>query len=124
MVRTIPYSPLQVDLFTPARRGSFFEGGWPQPPAALCAEMARLAYARQEPNFCFDQKTIRAALDSIGFVQCQFFEKPRTDEGGGTHCFLAQRDDPDPAKKMAVVAFRGTDAKDPTDVTDDADFIL
>jgi hypothetical protein len=44
MARTIPYSPAQVDLYTPARRGNFFHGGWPQPPATLCAEMARLAY--------------------------------------------------------------------------------
>jgi triacylglycerol lipase len=129
MARTIPYSPLQVDLYTPARRGNFFEGGWPQPPATLCAEMSRLAYARlaygpPEDNFCFDQATIRAALNSIGFAHCQFFEKASTAEGGGTHCFLTERDDPDPAKRLAVVAFRGTDAKDPTDLTDDADFIL
>ena len=51
----------------------------------------------------------------------QFFENTRHERQGGTHCFLAIHDDPDPSKKLAVVAFRGTDKDDPTDLLDDVD---
>lgn len=117
----IPYSPEKVDLFYPARSANFFAAGLPGTEAALCAQMARLAYCRPEPYFQFDRDQIAAALAPIGFT-CQFFESTGTPEGVGTHAFLALRDAPDPGK-LAVVAFRGTDAGDPTDLADDAEFL-
>jgi hypothetical protein len=63
--------------------------------------------------FEFNREKIGTVLKSIGLTRCQFFE------ARGSHCILAQRPD-----ELAVLAFRGTDADDPTDVGDDADIIL
>src|SRR5215475_1766357 len=119
----IPYSPKKVDLFYPVRGGDFFPHGLPDTEASLCAEMARLAYSRVEPYFQFDQRQIRAVLEPLGFA-CQFFESTGMPEGRGTHALLALHEDPESNKKLAVVAFRGTDAADPTDLADDAELLL
>jgi hypothetical protein len=121
-MNVIPYSPRKVDLLYPARDANFFSTGLPDTEAALCAEMARLAYCRIEPYFQFDQQKIRTILEPLGFA-CQFFESTGTPEGRGTHGFLAFHDDADPDRKLEVVALRGTDADDPTDLADDADFL-
>ena len=121
-MNAIAYTPKKVDLFYPARSANFFSAGLPNTEAALCAEMARLAYCRREPYFQFDQQQIRAVLAPLGFT-CQFFESTGTPEGMGTHGFLALHDDPDPSKQLSVIAFRGTDAADPTDLADDAEFL-
>jgi hypothetical protein len=118
----IPYSPKKVDLFYPARSGHFFEAGEQETAAGLCAEMSRLAYCRREPHFSFDREQISKVLEGIGFT-CQFFESKGTPDGSGTHCLLAFHNDSDLAKVLAVVAFRGTDASDPTDLLDDAEII-
>jgi pimeloyl-ACP methyl ester carboxylesterase len=114
----ISYSPNKVDLFFPARRGEFFSTDLPATEAGLCAEMARLAYCRQEPDFFSADDRISQILKGIGFT-CQFFESKGTPNGRGTHCLLAVHEDSDPLKKLAVVAFRGTDSDDPTDLLDD-----
>ena len=121
-MNAIPYSPKKVDLYYPARRAKFFATGLPDTEAGLCAEMTRLAYCRTEPYFQFDREQITAALTRLGFT-CQFFESTGTPEGMGTHAFLALHDDPEPAMNLAVVAFRGTDAADPTDLADDSEFL-
>jgi len=121
-MNAIPYSPKKVDLYYPARRAKFFATGLPDTEAGLCAEMTRLAYCRTEPYFQFDQEQIATVLTRLGFT-CQFFESTGTPGGVGTHAFLALHDDPDPERKLAVVAFRGTDAADPIDLTDDAEFL-
>jgi len=118
----IAYSSSKVDLYYPARSANFFYDGLPPTEAGLCAEMARLAYCRKEPYFQFDQEQIRSVLTPLGFA-CQYFESTGTPEGRGTHGFLAVHDDANPAATLAVVAFRGTDAADPTDLADDADII-
>jgi hypothetical protein len=118
----IGYSARKVDLLHPARGAKFFPNGISGSEAALCAEMARLAYCRCEPYFQFDRQRVRAVLEPLGFV-CQFFESKGTPEGRGTHGFLAFHDDSDSNRKLAVVAFRGTDAADPTDLADDAKFL-
>jgi hypothetical protein len=114
----ICYSPNKVDLFFPARRGEFFSTDLPDTDAGLCAEMARLAYCRQEPHFFSADDQISQILKRIGFT-CQFFESKGSPNGRGTHCLLAVHEDSDPVKKLAVVAFRGTDSDDPTDLFDD-----
>jgi hypothetical protein len=116
---TVPYSAEKEDLFYPARRAGFFPNGRPKSEAALCAEMARLAYTRQEPNFEFDQNLIIKVVGGIGFGQCKFFEKAMGPQGQGSHGFLAI----DNAAKLAVLSFRGTDASDPTDLMDDLNAI-
>jgi hypothetical protein len=84
--------------------------------------MARLAYCRQAANLAFDQDLIRTHLARAGFVRCQFFEQQKTFDHGGTHAFLAFKDDPDPVKKLAVLSFRGTDVDDPKNLITDIKF--
>src|SRR5271170_3570009 len=105
----IEYSPSKIDLFLPARRGEFFCDIPADNSAALCAEMARLAYCRKEPAFSFDQDLIADVLKGQGCT-VQFFESKGTPDGTGTHCLLAAN----AANRLAIVAFRGTDATDPT----------
>jgi hypothetical protein len=118
----IAYSASKVDLYYPARSGNFFPDGLPATEAGLCAEMVRLAYCRKEPNFQFDRDQIGSVLGRLGF-KCQFFESSVTPEGRGTHGFLAVHEDATTAARLAVVAFRGTDGGDPTDIADDAELI-
>ncbi len=114
----IEYSPSKMDLFFPARRGAFFRDMPPDNAEAVCAEMCRLAYCRREPLFSFDRETISGVLAGLGFT-VRFFESKGTPDGRGTHCFLAAN----AAKNLTIVAFRGTDASDPTDLFDDADLL-
>ena len=112
----ISYTPTKENLFFPARNAVFFPDGRPKSEAALCAEMSRLAYARREPNFEFDQARIQQVLADIRFGECKFFEKPTDPQGQGSHGFLAIDND----SKLAVLAFRGTDSEDLSDLLDDA----
>ena len=116
----IAYSASKVDLYYPARSANFFPSGLPATEAGLCAEMVRLAYCREEPNFQFDRAQIGSVLGRLGF-KCQFFESSGTPEGRGTHGFLAVHEDATLAARLAVMAFRGTDGGDPTDIADDAE---
>jgi hypothetical protein len=115
----VNYSPSKIDLYFPARRGHFFEGVSPNDESATCAEFCRLAYSRTEPRFSFDQATINNALQVIDFSVApdHFFESRGTADGRGTHCFVAVND----VKKVMIVAFRGTDASDHTDLRYDTD---
>ena len=67
----IPYSAERDDLYYPAKRAVFFPNGRPQSDAALCVEMALLAYCRQNTCFAFDQPRIRKILASIQFTDCE-----------------------------------------------------
>jgi hypothetical protein len=111
----VPYSAEKDDLYYPAKRGRFFPNRRPQSDAALCVEMARLAYCRLETGFAFDQARIRKVLGSIQFTDCKFFETATEPDGGGSHAFLAL----DGNNKLAVLAFRGTDKDDHSDLADD-----
>jgi hypothetical protein len=115
----IPYSAEKDDLFLPAKRGGFFPKGRPQLPAAICVEMARLAYARQDSSFALDQPRINKVLASIQFTDSKFFDSTTHPSGRGSHGFLAI----DKNAKLAVLAFRGTDADDPSDISDDLEAI-
>jgi triacylglycerol lipase len=117
------YSAENADLNFPCLRGSFFPAGMPKSEAALCAEMARLSYCRQESGFAFDQEKIRSVLGPIGFTNCQFFESKGSEKGRGTHCFLALGKAVDGSSDLAVLAFRGTDIGDFTNLSADADLV-
>ena len=108
------YSPTKQDLFFPARRGHFFESVPAGNDATECAEMCRLAHCRKEPSFSFDRDQVTAVLAMRGYT-VQFFESKGTPNGMGTHCLLALN----AARKLAITAFRGTDANDPTDIFED-----
>jgi triacylglycerol lipase len=118
------YSALKDDLYFPCKRSDFFSAGIPKSEEALCAEVARLAYCRQASNFAFDQDKIRRVLGDVGFAEFQFFESKKDPTGQGTHAFLALKRDANKNQQLAIVAFRGTDKDDPTDIGDDADAIL
>lgn len=122
-MRTIAYSAAKADLFTPGQRGNYFSHNEALQTASLCAELSRLAYCRKAPGFAFDTDKIRDVLSKLGFSQFGFFESPNA-AARGTHCFTAVGIDPDSNKETGIVVFRGTDADDPTDIGDDADFIL
>src|SRR5690348_18440914 len=108
----VPYSSSQQDLFYPAKDLSGFPAVLPKADAELCAWMCLLAYRDNYPtSFAFDQGTISAKLSALGFQSVQFFESVGHERQGGTHCFLAIRDDPDPNKKLAVVAFRSEERR-------------
>jgi Lipase (class 3) len=111
----IPYSAEKDDLYYPARHAVFFPNGRPQSDAALCVELARLAYCRQDIGFGFDQERIRKILGRIQFTDCKFFETATLPNGGGSHALLAL----DGENKLAVLSFRGTDKDDPSDLSDD-----
>lgn len=112
---TIAYSPKKDDLYYPCKNAQFFAAGAPKSDAALCVELARLAYCRSETTFAFDQARIKAELSKIGFAAAGFFESQGVKLDGGTHCFVTVSND----QKLAAVAFRGTDKDDPTDLGDD-----
>ena len=120
MGRMIPYSAEQGDLYYPCKRAVFFASGVPNSEAGLCAELARLAYCQQDANFNFDRDRIRKVLGTAGFTGCLFFETDGQCEGRGTRCFLAVH----AARHLTVVAFRGPDKDDPTDLCDDIDVRL
>jgi len=109
----IAYSAKREDLFSPCKNAQFFAAGPPRSDAALCVEVSRLAYCQNASTFAFDREKIGMILKSVDFTRCEFFEAV------GSHCLLAQR-----AKELVVLAFRGTDADDPTDLGDDADVVL
>jgi hypothetical protein len=111
----IPYSAEKDDLYFPAKHAVFFPSGRPRSDAALCVEMARLAYCRLDSSFAFDQDQIRKVLGRIRFTDCKYFETASAPDGGGSHAFLAIDGD----NKLAVLSFRGTDKDDPTDLGDD-----
>ena len=81
MSSSIPYSAEQDDLFYPCKRGEFFPAGRPESEAALCAEMARLAYCKQESSFAFDQDKIRSILRGIGFTVANFSRAKQIQKG-------------------------------------------
>jgi len=113
----VAYSPLKDDLFYPCKNAVFFPAGAPKSDAALCVELSRLAYCERDGSFAFDQPRISAELVKIGFSLLKCFESHKSKQEGGTHCFVALRND----QQLAVVAFRGTDKDDPSDVAADCD---
>jgi hypothetical protein len=121
MSPSVPYSASQQDLFYPAKSLDSFPAQRPKSDAELCAWMALLAYCDQYPDFAFDRNQITKKLAPLGFQPVKFCESQGHDKNGGTHCFLALHDDALRENRLAVVAFRGTDKDDPTDVLDDVD---
>jgi hypothetical protein len=111
----VPYSAEKDDLYFPAKHAVFFPNGRSRSDAALCVELARLAYCRLDIGFAFDRDRVRKVLGRIQFTDCKFFETAAEPNGGGSHAFLALDGD----NKLAVLSFRGTDKDDPTDLADD-----
>lgn len=106
----IPYDATKNSLYHPGEAVNFFQFFDPkQPigPATLCAEMARLAYVKQPDR-------LEAYLGRAGF---KLFGLVGYDDGRGTQLFVAGDGD---APRRIVVAFRGTEPDDPSDIVSDA----
>jgi hypothetical protein len=121
MSQGVPYSAAQQDLYFPAKSLQVFPAQQPKSEVELCAWMAWLAYRDQYPDFAFDREGIKQKLDAWGFQPAGFFESRGYERNGGTHCFAAWQDDAGMENRLSVVAFRGTDKDDPTDLLDDAE---
>lgn len=106
---SIPYDASRKSLYHPGEAGDFFKLGVIQNDASLCAEMARLSYVK-------DEKYLEQYLNRAGF------EADLTIGYGeeGTQVFIANKQ----SDNLTVVAFRGTEPDDPSDLFTDANFIL
>lgn len=101
----IPYDASRTSLFQPGRATDFFLDRELTTDAALCAEMARLAYVKRARNL-------------KAFLARASFEHIASPDTGASQAFVARRGDD------VVVAFRGTESDDPTDLGSDADLVL
>jgi hypothetical protein len=108
-VQPIPYDATRNALFHPGTATDFFAQGRPETDTALCAEMARLAYVK-------DLTDLKSYLARAGFELNGVLGYTRR----GTQAFVAR----DRASTVTVVAFRGTEPDDPSDLFADAKFAL
>lgn len=105
----IAYSASRASLYHPGNADDFLQLGDYFSGAALCAEMARLAYVREVPRL--EQYLARA---HFGLVEALGYDD------GGTQVFIATK----LSEAMTVVAFRGTEPEDIKDALADAEFLL
>ncbi len=115
--RRYSYATSADALLRPALGAVFFEDWSPedvQRPEMLCAEMSRLAYARQE--------VVAGSLPKAGFELVAFIggdDLAARASTLGTQAFVARAVRGDPA---TILAFRGTESSAPEDVLTDALF--
>ena len=109
---TIPYDATREALFHPERADDFFQHGAISSDAALCAEMARLAYVKERERLT--QYLGRARFELIATIG---YDAP------GTQAFIA-KSQTDTPNRVAVMAFRGTQTDDPSDLFTDARFTM
>lgn len=100
----LPYDPARTSLYTPGLATSFFELGPMKTDAALCAEMARLAYVEEESRL-------------IKYLARAAFRLVARFDRAGVQAFVAEGAD------SLVLAFRGTETDDPMDLFTDAQFL-
>lgn len=109
-MRTVPYDTSRDALYRPHLAPSIF----PVPSLSeelLCAESSRLVYKHFERPSSPEKREIEAALGSVGFTEIAYFAQEES------QAFAAWNSE----SETAVVAFRGTEQDDPTDLADDLD---
>lgn len=112
---TIPYDSSRTALFAPGRHPTLFQAGQTYSLVQLGLEAARLAYLRAElKTLPQESLKLEQALALVGFEQLKLFWNPKT----GSQGFGAYR----PSDKLALLAFRGTETQEWTDLATDADF--
>jgi hypothetical protein len=116
MPKKIPYSTDPNDLFNPGQAGDFFDPEYGDAPsdAAVCAEMARLAYLRHE------DPGGRSKLETILRDRARFEPGPSFNSKG-TQGFVAARSSAG-GDMIQVVAFRGTEPGESIDLRQDSRF--
>jgi hypothetical protein len=102
---TVPYARSRQALYRPGEATDFFSLGGSSGDAALCVEMARLAYVKAEP-------ALRLFLARAGFDLAAFMTR------AGSQGFVAED------ASTVVVAFRGSEPDDSGDLLADADLRL
>ena len=108
--RTVPYDPTRDALYRPHLAHDFFPVKDGIPDDLLCAECSLLVYKRFE-SVPDEEHEARSALLSVGFDEVAWFNQ------GGSQAFAAWN----PQSRTAVVAFRGTEQEDPTDMSHNLD---
>jgi hypothetical protein len=106
---SIPYKASRKSVYKPGKADDFFQFGPIKNDAALCAEMARLAYVKEESR-------LTKYLDRVGF-QISLTLGYNAD---GTQVFIASK----PGDNLLVMSFRGTEISDPADLFTDANFVM
>ena len=105
-MKRIAYDPSRDALYRPGEADDFFAYPPYDTDAGLCAEMARVAYVKT-PGVC------EGHLREAGYRLVYF-----SPNGTGTQLFVAVEE----AGDRGVVAFRGTERDDPTDIVTDLEF--
>jgi hypothetical protein len=106
---SIPYDASRKSLYQPGEADDFFQHGPIENDAVLCAEMSRLAYVK-------DESRLAQYLNRAGFQLDLAFGY----NSGGTQVFIASKQ----VANLTVVAFRGTEPDDPSDLFTDANFVF
>ena len=109
---TIPYDPTRDALYSPQLRATVFAAGGAYSIPALSVEFARLAYVHGEDGGP-ELARLGEALALVGFEAPTLFGGAQTD----THGFGALR----PADGLVILAFRGTEPEELTDIATDLD---
>lgn len=105
----IPYDPTRQALFFAGRADDFFTFGNYADEAALCMELARVAYVKEETRLT--HYLARAQFDvlyTFGYT------------GIGMQVYIAAQRN----SARTVVVFRGSEPEDPSDIFADAEFTL
>lgn len=106
----IPYDASRDSLYKPGEADDFFRDGLDlSDHAVLCAEMARLAYVKDKAKLKENLTRAYFNLEStIGY------------DNAGTQAFIASSGESND-ESILLIAFRGTERDDPTDLLSDAD---
>jgi pimeloyl-ACP methyl ester carboxylesterase len=105
LTRTYRYDSSRDALYRPHLTHGFFPDKQNLPDDLLCAECALLVYKKFESDPA-EEKEARDALASVGFDEVAYFNRD------GSQAFAAWNS----SSQTAVVAFRGTEQEDPTDM--------
>jgi hypothetical protein len=112
-MQIIEYDPTRVALLSPESRSTVFVAGNDYTHLQIAVEAARLAYARAEHDGAALQQ-LTSALAIAGFSPPRIFSDPAT----GSAAYGACR----PADGLALVAFRGTQPEEVSDIATDIQF--
>jgi triacylglycerol lipase len=107
----IPYDPTRKSLYTPQWQPTIFEQGKTYTDALFCAEASRLAYIKFETS-PVEKAKLTAALSLVGYTQTESHSNAST-QLLATFNLNTQ---------TALIAFRGTQTDDISDIATDANF--
>lgn len=107
---SIDYDSSKTALYTPALRQTVFEAGKSYSKLQLGSECARLAYLKAEAS-THEKGILEEALSRVGFADVRLFGDATT----GTQGFGCLRQ----SDKQAIIAFRGTQPDEVTDLATD-----